>query len=1061
MPSQNGRFYVIRASAGSGKTYRLVRDYLAACLKTADPHAFRTILAITFTNKAALEMRMRILEEIERVAEGRGTMGAELAVECGIAPEEVEQRAGAVRVAMLHRYEDMAVMTIDSFINRLVRSFTRELSLDQEFVIELDEQRLISEAVGRLLDRAGMPGQEDLTGLLEGFAKMQAEEEKDIRLRPQLEKFGRLVWREHLQETLAGFEGSDWGPARFAEVRDRLRAEVNAVDRDLRRQGKSVVDLIRRHGLEDGYFSANPNVVKWFSGLAKSGFRVATPSPTLIGMFEEGRLWAKSAKPDTVAAIQAVLPELLGLWEAYSAVCGGEGGAELRLKDVLVRKISLIGVLALLRDELDRLCDERNVRTLPALNAQISSIVRENPAPFIFERIGTRYQHIFIDEFQDTSITQWHNLVQLVAHVLSVGGSGLVVGDAKQAIYRWRNGDYRQLMALPRLCGTLTGPLQEAEGGLVREHAPDTLDVNYRSGRAVVEFNNRLFAAVSDVLPESLRALYADGAASQTPHHAFDGTVHVVRAVGKSGSDRDEARAAWAIERIQHHLASGFNPGDIAVLVRKNKDSATLAQALLAAGFTPRTEESLHLGRHPAALGAVALLRSILAPRDPRHAVVFLQCACALRPDLDEMALLTAHTHPDGEHDGVRLEALLKDVAPDLALRERSTEPVVGLIGHIFEACGWNPDHAAYCEGMLDLALEAARMRDPGIAGFLNVWDRKGSERSIRVSAGADAVRILTVHKAKGLAFPVVLAPFDSSSLSSFKDEIPVPLDAAKFGVPAALLRDGDLKESPVESYRQEELDRVVLDAVNLAYVAMTRAEERLDVLLEFPPEGKENKEPALTLPRLLAAALERAFGKWEVLEQGEGGRKRAGSEVEEMAALSPALRTGAAVRMRVAPPRAAWDGTWIAGWSPREFGDAVHGVLSRVRSSEDWGRLSSALASGLRMEPAQWQAVKAAVEAVVLTPVGAEFFASDAEVLCEHDLVDGQGAVVRPDRLVRRGNRWDVVDFKTGKETANHRAQVRKYMAAVQAAEPAAEVRGYLLYINDLKKVVVNLDGE
>jgi hypothetical protein len=241
----------------------------------------------------------------------------------------------------------------------------------------------------------------------------------------------------------------------------------------------------------------------------------------------------------------------------------------------------------------------------------------------------------------------------------------------------------------------------------------------------------------------------------------------------------------------------------------------------------------------------------------------------------------------------------------------------------------------------------------------------------------------------------------------------------------------------------------------------MTRVEERLDVLLEFPPEGNGKKEPALTLPRLLAAALERAFGKWEVLEQGEGGRKRAGGEVEEMAALSPALRTGAAVRMRVAPPRAAWDGTWIAGWSPREFGDAVHGVLSRVRSSEDWGRLSAALASGLRMEPAQWQAVKTAVEAVVLTPVGAEFFAPDAEVLCEHDLVDGQGQVVRPDRLVRRGNCWDVVDFKTGQETATHRAQVRKYMAAVQAAEPSAEVRGYLLYINELKKVAVNLDGE
>jgi len=1058
MPPQNGRFHVIRASAGSGKTYRLVRTYLAACLKTADAHAFRTILAITFTNKAALEMRMRILEEIERVAEGRGTMGAELAEECGIAHEEVQQRAGAVRVAMLHRYEDMAVMTIDSFINRLVRSFTRELALDQEFVIELDEQRLISEAVGRLLDRAGLPGQEDLTGLLEGFARMQAEEEKDIRLRPQLEKFGKLVWREHLQETLAGFQGGDWGPGRFAEVRDRLHAEVNAVDRDLRRQAKSALDLIRRHGLEDGYFSGNPNVVKWFSGLAKSGFRVAPPSPTLTGMFEEGRLWAKSAKADKVAAMQAILPELLGLWEAYSAVCGGERGAELRLKDVLVRKISLIGVLALLRDELDRLCEERNVRTLPALNAQISSIVRENPAPFIFERIGTRYQHIFIDEFQDTSITQWHNLVQLVAHVLSTGGSGLVVGDAKQAIYRWRNGDYRQLMALPSLCGTVTDALREAEGALHREHAPEALGENYRSGRAIVTFNNRLFAAIAGLLPEHLQQLYAGDAASQTPVHPFDGAVHVSRTFGTTKAARAEARAAWALERIQHHLDAGFRPGDIALLVRTNRDSATLAQALLAAGFTPRTEESLHLGRHPAPLGAVALLRHVLAPHDPRHPVAFLQCLCALRPELDEAALLAAHTVEAEKKNVLNFARLLKAVVPELALLDRTTEPVVGLIGHIFEACGWNPDHAAYCEGMLDLALEAARMREPGIAGLLGVWDRKGSERSIRVSSGADAVRILTIHKAKGLAFPVVLVPFDPKKLSNFKDEIPVELDAAVYGLPAALLSDSDLKETPLEHCRQEELARGVLDAVNLAYVAMTRAEERLDVLLEFE---KEEPGEAVTLPGMLAAALEAGVSTDSPLAWGDGGRKGGGAAAMDAVPLSPALQTGAAVELRVAVPRAAWDGTWVAGWNPAEFGEAVHGVLGRVRTRADWGRLAPALGAGLRMDARQWEAVQAAVDGVLRTPECSAFFEEGAEVLCEYELVGLRGGVLRPDRLVRRGNRWEVVDFKTGKESPTHHQQVREYMAAVAAAEPGAEVHGYLLYINDLRVVAVNAAGE
>ena len=1059
MAHTKGRFHVIRASAGSGKTFRLVRAYLAACLSTSDAAAFRHILAITFTNKAALEMRTRIIEEIERVAEGRGTMTPLLAGDLGMPIEEVEARAVKVRGEMLHRYEAFAVMTIDSFVNRLVRSFTRELSLDQEFVIELDEDRLISEAVGRLLDRAGRPDEEELTALLEGFARMQAEEERDTRLRPQLEKFGRLVYREHLQETLAAFTPGEWGPARFARVRDDLRKEVSTVDRALRAKSRHALEAVRRLNLTKGYFLGSPSVLGWLEKVRIRGLG-EPPSDALVAKLEAGVFVPASAKPAVRAAAEVALPDVQAVWDFYDAHCCGEAGAVLRLKQAIVRRISLIGVLALLREELDRLCEERNVRTLPALNAQISSIVRENPAPFIFERIGTRFQHIFIDEFQDTSITQWHNLVQLVAHVLSTGGSGLVVGDAKQAIYRWRNGDYRQLMALPSLCGTLTDALREAEGALIREHAPDALGENYRSGSAIVEFNNFVFKAIADLLPEHLRALYAGDAATQTPVHTFEGTVHVSRSYGTTKDARTEARTAWAVERIQHHLAAGFAPGDLALLVRTNRDSATLAQALLAAGFTPRTEESLHLGRHPAPLGAIALLRSVLAPHDPRHPVAFLQCLCALRPDLNEAALLADHTRPDGKKDLIDLDGLLKKVAPGLQLQDRTTEPVVGLIGHIFEACGWNPDHAAYCEGMLDLALEAARMREPGIAGFLGVWDRTGSERSIRVSSGADAVRILTIHKAKGLAFPVVLVPFDPKKLSNFKDEIPVELDAAVYGLPAALLSDSDLKGSPIEAYRHEELGRVVLDAVNLAYVAMTRAEERLDALLEFEKE-EDGPSETVTLPKLLSAAIEAGVATGNPVEWGAGGRKGGEAKAVGGVPVSPVLQTGAATKMRVAVTRAAWDGTWVAGWSPVEFGEAVHGVLGRVRTRADWARLAPALGAGLRMERRQWEAVQAAVDGVLGSPECGGFFDEGAEVLCEHDLVGVRGTLLRPDRLVRRGNRWEVVDFKTGKEDPEHRAQVRGYMAAVAAAEPGAEVHGYLVYINGLRRVAVNADGE
>ena len=238
---REGQFFIVRASAGSGKTFRLVQDYLICCLRHDDPHYFRRILAITFTNKAAQEMKDRIMEDVVLVSSGQGGMwdslvspaeGGKSAKRLQLPPDEIQRRARLLSEAMLHRYEDFSVMTIDSFVNRLVRSFSRDLKWDEEFQIELDEESLVEAAVTRVLDRVGRPGEEALTHLLEGFVRQQVEEERNAQLKTQLIKFGRQVTKENMQDALRALDSEVWHPERLEQYRKEIRKTLELQRRD-------------------------------------------------------------------------------------------------------------------------------------------------------------------------------------------------------------------------------------------------------------------------------------------------------------------------------------------------------------------------------------------------------------------------------------------------------------------------------------------------------------------------------------------------------------------------------------------------------------------------------------------------------------------------------------------------------------------------------------------------------------------------------------------------------------------------------------------------------------
>lgn len=1082
-------FHIVKASAGSGKTYRLVRDYLACCLWENNPLYFRHILAITFTNLAAQEMKERILKDVREVAEGRGSMYQSLMEIVPISGEELARRARALGEAMMHRYEDFSVMTIDSFVNRLVRSFSKDLKWEEDFQIELDEESLLEEAISRLLSRVGKPGEEALTRMLEGFVRQQVEEEKNANIRGQLLAFGKQVTKENMQEALRALDPAVWTPDALDRYRKDRGAALSKQRQVPMKKAAAALKALRTAGLEDGDF-AYKAVPGWLRKVANGEGRAAEIKKRLAAQIEDGVFWTGKSSEATIGLIQSTIPAISEAVEAWRNLYTGESGQTFKLEEHLQQRVSLIGTLGLIRDELAAVERDKNVRLLSTLNREISAIVRDNPAPFIYERIGNRYRNIFIDEFQDTSITQWHNLVHLFEHLVSLDEMGMVVGDAKQAIYRWRNGNYEQLESLPDLIGEPSPVLLEAAASLDRTHVKSTLHHNRRSGSAIVDWNNDWFASIRAHLPANLQSVYHDVKQDPTADHR--GRVHLACLVQSEDVDKQEQRNQWVLERILAHTggalneedgsftyvppadpAQHFSLSDIAVLLRRNRDGAALAQYLMDRGITPWTSESLHLGRHPVTQAVVALLRAVVDPQNPLHALTFAQNYCAIHPEVSEAEWVQRHREVQEYvgHDGntykrsqINATALFREVAPELKAWELVTAPLTLLVGHCFDALGWSNVFPAYTEGMVELVHEVVTQRRGTLKDFLSHWERKGHRRSIRVSGGQDAVQIMTPHKAKGLDFKVVITPVHAEKIDRFKDEIPVRLDAETFGLPAALLRDSDMKDTVLEAERQREIDRTVLDALNVAYVAVTRAVDRLDVGLEFEKAPASDME-IHTLPQLLWTGWQDAFADRvdaSTLEDdfGENDRKPADDKQEREIAVEreTELVLGQPFDQRIARPKSHWSALASEGsWTAIEHGNAVHGLLGELRDASDWPRLKRHMIEAALWTPQQRASLIDLVESMLSHPRLAPFFEARAEhVFAERTMHVGGGKLERPDRVVNIDGEWHVVDFKTGQERDKDRSQVAGYCAVLHAMYPESQVNGWLIYTESLQLVDV-----
>lgn len=1024
-------FSIYDASAGSGKTFTLVKEYLKLCLGHTEPHRFKEILAITFTNKAAAEMKSRILRVLQALSSGSAEpMSEVLEAELALSPQLLQERAQAVLRAILHHYAAFSVGTIDQFTHRLIRTFAPDLGLSSNFELELDLDLILGEAVHQVLERVGEDAA--LTRYLLDYVETQLEEDRSFSIEQELRKKAKHLYQEKSLGAVAALRKMEL--EQLESLRESWRAKVAMHRNALEAIAPRAEDFFESNQIDSNLFAYGdlPNYLRKFAHLEKTASEGLLPGPRLQGQLESMEFVSKknlnSAEGQHLQSLGIDITDFV----LQAVAVRDEHLPGYLLHTLLLRQIHAMGVLKEVGMAVDAIKEQQHVMLLAEFNQLISEELRKQPAAFLFERLGERYRHFFIDEFQDTSRLQWHNLLPLIENALAQGGSCLLVGDGKQSIYRWRGGDVEQFLDLlngkdqSHVVNTPYGREEWYTRNLFR------LETNRRSKDEIIGFNNALYAHLSGVFSSvALQELYKNG--SQKSWNKPGGWAEVALLPENDA----EANLNFLLERINWALEDGYSYRDIAILVRNNHSAHEVVEFLNQQNLPVISAEALAVEAGWAVKGLLGALRFYINPADAEGQFALLHLLH--RRDAD----LLGDAHPwlqrltKSSNFWTDLHAHYPELKPSWFARLSLYE----LLEHWIEAFHLHGTEDAYLLFFLEEAARFSQNKQGGIAQFLRWWDDQNNPPSVVVPESENAMQVLTIHKSKGLEFPVVIMPFanwkvdDLSREQSWLDLDPE--ESIRQFVVNLSTKTAPHIGGAYEALVNEELERVLLDSLNVLYVGTTRAEDRLHLLTQNTAKGNlwSNWLQGFVAKAATWDGATAHWGERKQLEHPIGGQPARWA--------LPGFFSGHwADRLRVSYERPV---DWAATPTEAESGTRMHLILQELTGDRPVEHaLNRAVATGLTAEP-EANDLKKVLQNVVEHPAIQPYFGTDAFV--ERSLLLPGGEALRPDRLVRTANGWAILDYKTGQKKPEHRDQVNRY--AHTLAEMGEPVIGkHLVYL-------------
>ena len=1055
-------FTIYDASAGSGKTYTLTKEYLKILFLASTDDAYKKILAITFTNKAVNEMKSRIVSSlyefsIDTTSEKALELLKDVSKETKLSTATLKDKSKAIIKNIIHNYAAFDISTIDKFTHKVIRTFAQDLNLPPNFEVSLDTDVLLQEAVDLVISKAGED--QSLTQLLIEFSKERTDDDKNWDISAELLKVAQLITNENNSEEIK--EMSEKSLTDFGTIKKKLLQGIIQFKEECKAIAQKVLANIDSNGVSRKSFyssyvtnhlakvasdkiAINTTVIKYLDG-SESSYSKAVP---------------QSDKDFIDENASTILATIISI---------NEKAEKIAFYEAFLLNLNPLSLLNTIYQEFRNIQEEQNVVSISDFNTIIHNEIQNQPAPFIYERLGEKYRHYFIDEFQDTSVMQWQNLIPLIDNALAgedvSGNKGtlMLVGDPKQAIYRWRGGKAEQFIDLAKDT-SLTNPFSN------KDKKTERLKINYRSYSEVIQFNNAFFKQLAHQFEnEDYKNLY-ENLSHQETNSKQGGYVNLSfieepeEETFINGFDvdnetvtlKDKLYLSKTLQTIQQCVAHEFEYKDIVLLTRTKAPGIKLANFLTENKIPILSSETLLIQNAIEVKLIIALLRYLNNSKEDEAKIYFLYyIAKYLQNELaiHDFILETK------DKNSAELEVYLNKIGFQIsftACKKKSLYEAVETLISVFLEQKINTSYLQY---FLDLVLEKDVKSQSSIADFLEYWDKTGFQKSIPSPEGTNAVRIMTIHKSKGLEFPVVIFPFAEEDFTKkIKDKLWIPLEDSTIDLPKALINNkkevenyGTEAKSIFQIKNQEE----ILDTINVLYVALTRAEEQLFVI----SNKKLTKKGAFVTSNLSYYFLDflEKKGVYEPTKFSyEFGTPNRKSKIEAHKGIHKSIGI---VAHKLKPSNINIAQREALMWGSMQqdaiaFGTVLHEIMAFIQTKEEVNfALNKAIEIGL-IRSSQREIFKETIQKIVNHPELKDFFETDGQVINEQTIIKKGTRAMKPDRVVLKGNNAYLLDYKTGEKHNKHKAQIEEYELALQEMQYSVTKKA-LIYIGESIEVV------
>jgi len=1040
--SQIKPFSIVKASAGSGKTYQLASLYIELGLR--NPPQFNRILGVTFTNKATAEMKERIIKLLRSLNRGdEKVLLKNLSSELGLSPNEIKIRSSELLSRILHSYSQFSITTIDSFFHKVIRSFARELGVQGSFTVELDLDNVTTMVIDNLLGDVHDPANKEIKNWLIRYADLKIRNGESWDVRKELTKLAKETlkdsFKEHSEKLLSVSKEKDY----FKSIVDELIKIKSIFENDLKKVSAKGIAIVESSGGPGIFKYGKSGPANAFYNIQEGKYELGKRALNSLEGIDHWLNKANQSNPEVAKKVEEILIPTLSEIVDYIQ----SNSRKYNSANEVLKYFFTYGLIASMLEYFRLYRESEEVMFISDLPDFLKQIINDSDTPYIFEKIGSRYQNYLIDEFQDTSHFQWNNIKPLVKNATDSGYKSLVVGDAKQSIYRWRGGDF----------DLLENVIIDDIGSYNTEVS--LLDKNWRSSPVIVNFNNNLVKEISNnfqgiielpeehqPLVESALSVYKN--AEQIPVKSdLKGSVQIKYFVSEEESWKNKSLydTVKRIEDLQHR---NFRLSDICILVRKNDHAELFADFMLA---YKESENARKDCKYDVVSSEALKLSSSLPIRIVINVLKWLESGKEefyLFQWLNDYQL-----HRKKKGDVIQTINALKNwksIVPKKFLESLSgieKLPLNDLISQLILTLELNQktDDFVYLQGFQDALLDFINSNNGDISSFLQWWDQRGKNRPVQLSEETNAIRVFTIHKAKGLEFPVVIIPFLDWELdysNNLNENILwcSPVDQSPFNkMPVIPLKYGSkLKDTYWSDHYWSEKTLNFLDAVNMLYVSFTRPTQ---VLIAHGEYSKTSKN--VTIGNYLHSLIKQnEFWNEDTSELKINDFPHSVSEKIDFRDYKLKNYQISDWRKKVSLKNVDKSRAMDSAAESRKRGIKWHDYLSKIEKVADLEKIKDI-------------DFRKKIEELVSTEDVKQFFNDLDEVYTERPILLPNGSVKRLDRLIKKGEKWQLIDFKTGEEKKQDQSQIKEYQSVLKEMD-IQPVQCFLIYVESAKVMEV-----